>query len=93
MIQISTLFETHLTVTSLHRAVRFYRDVLGAGCRSQEYIQHGELRFSGLAAPGRAMLGLWEVGNGPQRMSLHTAFGAALEDLLAAPDCLRAPPE
>ena len=25
------------------------------------------------------MLGLWEVGSGPQRMSLHMAFGVALK--------------
>ena len=36
------------------------------------------------------MLGLWEVGTGPQRMSLHLAFRVDLEDLLAAVARLRA---
>ena len=88
IIPISTLFETHLHVTNLDRAVRFHRDVLGlptAGVYPARRVA-----FLWVGGAGRAMLGLWEVGSGPQRMSLHTAFGVALEDLLAAPDRLRA---
>jgi len=36
------------------------------------------------------MLGLWEVGTGPQRLSLHIAFRADLPDLLHAAVRLRA---
>ena len=36
------------------------------------------------------MLGLWEVGTGPQRMSLHLAFRMDLESLLQAPAQLQA---
>ncbi len=36
------------------------------------------------------MLGLWEVGTGPQRLSLHIAFRVDLPDLLRAPESLRA---
>jgi lactoylglutathione lyase len=36
------------------------------------------------------MLGLWEVGTGPQRLSLHLSFRADLNDLLDAPARLRA---
>jgi len=36
------------------------------------------------------MLGLWEVGTGPQRLSLHLAFRLDLQDLLDAPARLRA---
>ena len=36
------------------------------------------------------MLGLWEVGTGPQRLSLHLAFRSDLSDLLDAPARLRA---
>ena len=36
------------------------------------------------------MLGLWEVGAGPQRLSLHIAFRAELPHLLDAPARLRA---
>ena len=36
------------------------------------------------------MLGLWEAGTGPQRMSLHLAFRVDLADLLKAPEILQA---
>ena len=36
------------------------------------------------------MLGLWEVGTSPQRLSLHIAFRVDLPDLLRAPEILRA---
>lgn len=36
------------------------------------------------------MLGLWEVGTGPQRLSLHVAFRVDIADLLKAPERLRA---
>jgi lactoylglutathione lyase len=35
------------------------------------------------------MLGIWEVGTGPQRLSLHLAFRSDLPDLLSAPARLR----
>jgi lactoylglutathione lyase len=35
------------------------------------------------------MLGLWEVGTNPQRLSLHNAFRVDLQDLLRAAECLR----
>ncbi len=35
------------------------------------------------------MLGVWEVGVGPQRLSLHLAFKSDLPDVLAAPARLR----
>jgi lactoylglutathione lyase len=37
-----------------------------------------------------SILGLWEVGTAPQRLSLHLAFRADLPDLLEAPERLRA---
>ena len=36
------------------------------------------------------MLGLWQVGASPQRLSLHVAFRVDLHDLLDAPARLRA---
>lgn len=36
------------------------------------------------------MLGVWEVGSAPQRMSLHIAFTVDLSDVLEAPTRLRA---
>jgi lactoylglutathione lyase len=36
------------------------------------------------------MVGLWEVGTGPQRLSLHIAFQSDLANILEAPARLRA---
>ena len=46
--------------------------------------------FYWIGGPGKAMLGLWEAGSAPQRMSLHFAFRVDLHDLLEAPARLRA---
>jgi lactoylglutathione lyase len=46
--------------------------------------------FYWLGGAGTSMLGLWEAGASPQRMSLHPAFRTDLPDLLEAPGRLRA---
>ena len=87
-IAIDGLFEAHLTVTDLDRAVRFYRDSLGftpalaVGSRQAAFFWIGEA--------GTSMLGLWAAGSGPQQMSLHVAFRATLSGVLAAPRALKA---
>jgi lactoylglutathione lyase len=45
--------------------------------------------FYWIAGRGNAMLGLWEAGSAPQRLSLHLAFRTDLTDLLQAPARLR----
>ncbi len=88
MIPIRTLFETHLTVCDLDRAMNFYGGVLAldlAGAFPERHVV-----FYWIGGSGNQMLGLWEVGTGPQRMSLHTAFRVDLDDLLLAPTQLRA---
>jgi len=35
------------------------------------------------------MIGLWEAGTGPQRLSLHVAFSVDLDHLLVAAEYLR----
>jgi lactoylglutathione lyase len=87
MTPIRGLFETHLTVSDLDRAIRFYRDAL----RLPVALLAAERRvaFFWVGAPGQAMIGLWEAGSGPQRMSLHTAFEVSLPDLLESPAKLR----
>jgi lactoylglutathione lyase len=88
MIPVHDLFEVHLTVADLERAIAFYRDVVGLR------LAHTELRrrvaFFWIGAPGNAMLGLWSAGPGPERITSHTAFSVSLSDVLAAPDALRA---
>lgn len=88
MIPVKGVFETHLTVSDLPRAMRFYGDILGLELAI--HIEARKVAFYWLGGRGNTMLGIWETGAAPQRMSLHTAFDAALEDVLAAPARLRA---
>jgi lactoylglutathione lyase len=88
MIPIQSLFEAHLTVTSLRRAMVFYGETLGL--ELAHIVAERQVAFYWMGAPGETMLGLWEVGSAPQRMSLHLAFKVALPDLLEAPERLKA---
>ena len=45
--------------------------------------------FYWIGGRGKSMLGIWEVGTAPQRMNLHVAFRADVQDLLHAPSRLR----
>jgi lactoylglutathione lyase len=87
MIEIRGLFETHLTVSDLDRSVAFYRDVLKLPL-AQVFSQR-RVAFFWIGSSGKAMLGLWETGTGPQRMSLHLAFETSIDAVLAAPLALR----
>ena len=49
-----------------------------------------KVAFYWIGGRGNSMLGLWETGTGPQRLSLHLAFTSELQDLLNAPERLRA---
>lgn len=84
--EIQDLFEAHLTVASLGRAVSFYRDQLGLELAS-EFAERG-VAFFWLGGRGKAMLGLWETGTGPQRLSLHVAFRVAKETVLGSREFL-----
>jgi lactoylglutathione lyase len=88
MIPIRDLFETHLTVSNLQRAMEFYGDKLGL--KLAHVFPERKVAFYWIGQPGDSMLGLWEVGAAPQRLSLHTAFTVELADLLDAPQRLRA---
>jgi lactoylglutathione lyase len=88
MIAIQSLFETHLAVTDLDRAIEFYRDAVGL--RLAHVTSAHDAAFFWIGPAGSGMLGLWAAGWGPQRMTLHTAFRASVDDVLAAPSALRA---
>lgn len=87
LVPITDLFEGHLTVADLDRAVAFYQHKLS--------LQLGHLSaerkaaFFWIGAPGRAMLGLWEGPMMPQSRSAHVAFRVELADLHEAPARLR----
>jgi lactoylglutathione lyase len=86
-IPVGGLFETHLTVSDLSRSMAFYRDVVGLSL-ALELPERGAA-FFWIGRPGESMLGLWSLGSAPVGLSLHVAFRAALDDVLAACDRLR----
>ena len=81
------LFETHLTVSDLGRAVAFYRDVVGLALAHESPERRAAFLWIGV--PGEAMLGLWSLGSAPVGLSLHVAFRASLDDVRDACDRLR----
>jgi lactoylglutathione lyase len=87
-VKVRGLFETHLTVSDLPRSVEFYRDVVGLPVALE--LPERAAAFHWIGAPGQAMLGLWSIGSAPMNMQLHIAFEMALEDVLQAPQRLRA---
>ena len=88
MIPIRDLFESHQNVRDLRRSMSFFGEVLGL--EIAELFLERKVAFYWIGVRGNSMLGLWEVGTVPQRLSLHTAFRVAVPDLLRAPECLRA---
>jgi lactoylglutathione lyase len=88
MIPVGALFEGHLTVGDLERSMEFYGGVLGLECAA--VFAERRAAFYWLGSRGRSMLGIWEAGSAPQRMSLHLAFAVEPEDILRAPEELRA---
>jgi lactoylglutathione lyase len=87
MIPIRDLFEGHLTVCDLERSMAFFGDALGLEL-AQVFLER-RVAFYWIGRRGESMLGLWETGTAPQRMSLHLAFTVDLPDLLEAPERLR----
>jgi lactoylglutathione lyase len=88
MVPVQDLFESHLCVADLTRSMAFFTDVLGLELGHVD--PNRRAAFYWIGGRGQAMLGLWEVGSVPQRMSLHIAFKADLEVVLQAPVALRA---
>jgi lactoylglutathione lyase len=88
MIPVHGLFEAHLSVTDLSRAMAFYGGTLGF--RLALEFPERKVAFYWLGGRGHSMLGLWEVGTAPQRLSLHVAFQVDLAEVLMAPQRLRA---
>jgi lactoylglutathione lyase len=88
MIPIHGLFETHLTVSDLQRSMKFYGESLGL--ELAQVFPERRVAFYWIGAPGSSMLGLWETGSSPQKLSLHIALTVDLSDLLTAASNLRA---
>jgi lactoylglutathione lyase len=88
MISVHDLFEVHLAVADVDKAIAFYRDVVGLRLAHAESARR--VAFFWIGRAGNAMLGLWGAGPAPQKVTSHTAFRVSLADLLAAPRGLRA---
>lgn len=82
-----TLFEAHLPVADLDASIVFYRDRVGL---EVAHVLRGDAAFLWIGGHGQAMLGLWSAGSGPQKVTLHVAFGSTVAEVLAAPTALRA---
>jgi lactoylglutathione lyase len=87
-ISVRGLFEAHLTVSDMDRAVAFYRDVVGLVV-AHEVPERGAT-FFWVGSPGDGMLGLWSLGSAPVTLALHVAFTVAMPDVLGACGHLRA---
>jgi lactoylglutathione lyase len=87
MVRVESLFEAHLNVVDLTRSMNFYRETLGLELAT--ILDKPRVAFYWMGKRGKSMLGLWEVGTTPQRMSLHIAFTVGLTNLLEAPEKLR----
>lgn len=72
----------------LQRSMSFFGETLGL--ELAEVFWERRVAFYWLGGRGNSMLGLWETGTGPQRLSLNLAFRTELKDLLEAPARLRA---
>ena len=69
------------------RSVTFYREVVGLPLALD--LPERDAAFMWVGEAGRSMLGLWGIGSSVNSMTLHIAFDAALDDVLAAPRRLR----
>jgi lactoylglutathione lyase len=87
MIPVRGLFEAHFTVKDLQRSMSFFGDALGL--ELAQAFPERNAAFYWIGGRGDSMLGLWEAGTGPQRLSLHVAFSVDLKNLLQAAARLR----
>ena len=88
MIPIRDLFETHLTVGDLPRAMAFYGDVLGL--EIARLFPERKIAFYWIGERGNSMLGLWEAQARSKPQNLHIAFRVSTADMLKAYESLRA---
>jgi lactoylglutathione lyase len=86
--KVDRLFEAHLTVADLDRSIAFYRDQVGL--ELAHVVPGRQAAFLWIGSRGTAMLGLWTAGSSPQKTTMHVAFAATLDHVIAAPRALQA---
>jgi lactoylglutathione lyase len=90
---ITGVYETHLPVRNLTRALDFYVGKLGLELARKTPSRNAAFLWVGDRKTG--MLGLWETGSAPLSMTLHMAFrceAEALEQLCGRLQDLDVPP-
>ena len=87
-VPVRRLFESHLTVSDLHRSVSFYRDFVGLPLALE--VPERNAAFFWVGEAGDSLLGLWSIGSAPLGFTLHVAFEVTMNDLLDAPKRLEA---
>ena len=87
IVAVRALFEGHLFVADLERSMAFFDDVLGLELAHR--VPERRVAFYWIGGRGEAMLGLWEVGAAPHRLSVHLALKTNLDDVLRAPALLK----
>ena len=75
---ITGLFETHINVRDLDRAMAFYRDVLGLELGTIDLARR--VAFLWMGGRGESMLGLWEKP-ADEVVPQHFAFRATEDDI------------
>lgn len=85
---VDRLFEAHLRVADLDTSLAFYRDRLGF--ELAHIVAARQVAFFWIGSRGTTMLGLWAGGSVAPKGRAHVAFGAALDDVIAAPRTLQA---
>ena len=83
---VDRLFEAHMAVAERDTSIAFYRDRLGVELAN--LIPARLAAFLWIGSRGSTMMRLWR-GRGPQKTTTHVAFGAALDDVIAAPRALQ----
>jgi len=88
MVAVEIVAYVILYVRELEASAAFYRDVVGLPVALD--LPERNAAFMWIGERGRSMLGLWGIGSAVNSMTLHIAFDVALDDVLAAPERLRA---
>jgi lactoylglutathione lyase len=84
---VNRLFEAHLRVADLDVSLEFYRNRLGLDVAHVTPARH--VAFVWVGGRGRTMLGLWAAGDVAPQGPTHVAFGAVLDQVIAAPQVLQ----
>lgn len=79
---IQNIYETHLHVRNLEKAINFYQNKLGLTLARK--LSKRRVAFFWVGENKKQMLGLWEVNNIEDFELKHFAFGVNLEFLMTS---------